>query len=202
MVRRNPARRFYDEFHRLRPNAPPDRQTGGRISTCTRRHPWTQRGTHKRDLSKAALLTCVAVSMPAQACWHEAASRYGLSVELLQAIARAESGLNSQAIGRNPDGSRDIGLMQINSAWLPTLAAHGISEQDLLHPCTSLQVGAWILAGNVQRLGYSWEAVGAYNARTPSKRQAYVRRIQRHLSKTTPAAQDPSFAASLRPLTP
>ena len=148
------------------------------------------------------MLTAALAAGTAKACWHEAASRYGLSVELLQAIARAESGLNPQAIGRNANGSRDIGLMQINSAWLPTLAAHGISEQDLLHPCTSLQVGAWILAGNVQRLGYSWEAVGAYNARTPSKRQAYVRRIQRHLTKTTPAAQDPSFAASLRPLTP
>ena len=42
--------------------------------------------------------------------------------------------------------------MQINSTWLPVLARYGIHEHDLLHPCTSLQVGAWILAGNVQRL--------------------------------------------------
>ena len=83
-----------------------------------------------------------------------AAARYRVSSELLYAIARTESALDPQAVGRNRNGTRDIGLMQINSAWLPTLAAHGIGERDLFDPCTSIHVGAWILAGNVQRLGY------------------------------------------------
>ncbi len=121
---------------------------------------------------------------PAHACWDEAATRYGVSPELLYAIARTESGLNPQAIGRNRNGSRDIGLMQINSAWLPALAAHGISERDLFDPCTSIQVGAWILAGNVQRLGYTWEAVGAYNAASPDLRRAYTVKVRRHLPRT------------------
>ncbi|PIV87852.1 MAG: hypothetical protein COW48_09240 [Hydrogenophilales bacterium CG17_big_fil_post_rev_8_21_14_2_50_63_12] len=56
------------------------------------------------------------VTLPAHACWKEAGTRYGVSPQLLYAIARTESGLNPQAIGRNRNGSRDIGLMQIN--WL------------------------------------------------------------------------------------
>jgi hypothetical protein len=110
-------------------------------------------------------------ALPAQACWDDAAQRYQVSSALLYAIARTESGLNPQAIGRNGNGSRDIGLMQINSAWLPTLASHGINERDLFEPCTNIHVGAWILAGNVSRLGYTWDAVGAYNATRPALRR-------------------------------
>jgi soluble lytic murein transglycosylase-like protein len=134
----------------------------------------------------AALALCAA--LPAHACWDDAASRYGVSSALLYAIARTESGLDPQAVGRNRNGSRDIGLMQINSAWLPTLASHGIAERDLYEPCTNIHVGAWILAGNVQRLGYTWEAVGAYNAATPALRRAYVDKVRRQLAADTPAS--------------
>lgn len=132
-----------------------------------------------------ALALCAA--LPAQACWEDAASRYQLSSALLYAIARTESGLNPQAIGRNTNGSRDIGLMQINSAWLPTLASHGIGERDLYEPCTNIHVGAWILAGNVSRLGYTWEAVGAYNAASPALRRNYVEKVRRYLTVAPPA---------------
>ena len=123
----------------------------------------------------------IGIPLPAYACWDDAARRYNVSGDLLYAIARTESGLNPQAIGRNTNGSRDIGLMQINSAWLPTLASHGIGERDLYEPCTNIHVGAWILAGNVNRLGYTWEAVGAYNAANPVRRRAYADKVRRHL---------------------
>lgn len=103
-------------------------------------------------------------ALPAQACWDDAAQRYQVSSALLYAIARTESGLNPQAVGRNGNGSRDIGLMQINSSWLPTLASHGINERDLFEPCTNIHVGAWLLADSFSRRGATWDAVGAYNA--------------------------------------
>jgi soluble lytic murein transglycosylase-like protein len=134
-------------------------------------------------------------SLPTHACWEAAAARYGLSSQLLYAIARTESALDPQAVGRNPDGTRDIGLMQINSAWLPTLATYGIGERDLFDPCTSIQVGAWILAGNVRRLGYTWEAVGAYNAVTPARRHAYIGKVRRHL----PLAEAEALGAGPEP---
>jgi soluble lytic murein transglycosylase-like protein len=142
-----------------------------------------------------AAITLIAAS-PAHACWEKAATRYSVSPELLYAIARTESGMNPQAIGRNRNGSRDIGLMQINSAWLPALAAHGITERDLFDPCTSIHVGAWILAGNVQRLGYTWDAVGAYNAASPDLRRAYTDKVRRHLPSHTPPSHTPEPTAS------
>ena len=130
-----------------------------------------------------------------QACWEQAAERYQVSTELLYAIAQTESGLNPQAVGHNRNGTHDIGLMQINSAWLPRLQAHGIAERDLYDPCTSIQVGAWILAGNVQRLGYTWEAVGAYNARSPALRHAYAQRVYRRLAAREASALSQSQQA-------
>lgn len=145
--------------------------------------------------SSIALALCAA--FPALACWDAAAQRYQVSSALLYAIARTESGLNPLAIGRNGNGSRDIGLMQINSAWLPTLASHGINERDLFEPCTNIEVGAWILAGNVSRLGYTWDAVGAYNAASPALRRAYVDKVRRHLPAALPTPAPPARGMTL-----
>ena len=147
----------------------------------------------RQQVSGALVALALLAASPAEACWDAAATRYGVSRELLYAIARTESGMNPFAIGRNVNGSHDIGLMQINSTWLPALAPHGIGEHELLEPCTNIQVGAWILAGNVQRLGYTWEAVGAYHTADPALARAYAARIYRELHTvrvpTTPSAQ-------------
>ena len=118
-------------------------------------------------MQKVWLLLLCAIALPAHACWQDAAARYGVDARLLYAIAQQESSLNPGAINRSHaarTGSVDIGLMQINSRWLPVLGQHGIRESDLLDPCTNLQVGAWILADVVARHGNQWQAVGAYNA--------------------------------------
>ena len=156
-----------------------------------------------RWASTAGLVTAFSMlaALPAYACWEAAAIRYGVSSELLYAIARTESALDPQAVGHNQNGTRDIGLMQINSAWLPKLATHGIGEHELLEPCTNIQVGAWILAGNVQRLGYTWDAVGAYHAANPARRRAYAERVYRQIaevSRTAPLSRQ-SIASAETP---
>jgi len=96
---------------------------------------------------------------------------------LLKAIARHESGGRTHFIATNTNGSRDIGLMQINSAWLPVLNRHGLQEKDLFDPCVNVLVAAWILSNNFQKLGYTTQGLGAYNAVTPWKRERYARQI-------------------------
>lgn len=129
-----------------------------------------------RSISLAAL-TLLSVSANAdERCLDEASNRYNLPPRLLRAIAMVESNADPYAIGKNK-ASVDIGLMQINSSWLPKIQQHGYSLKDLFDPCTNAHWGAWVLANNVQRYGLTWQAVGAYNARTPKKQAEYAWRV-------------------------
>ena len=113
-------------------------------------------------------------------CWSSAENTYGVPAKLLVAIAKVETGINPSAVGKkNKDGSYDIGIMQINSGWLPKLSKYNITENDLFKPCTNIMVGAWILSDNIQRLGYNWDAVGAYNAKTNWKRELYAKKVHK-----------------------
>ena len=83
-------------------------------------------------LAGSILLLCA--PLHAVACWDQAAQRHGLAAELLYAVARVESDLNPRAVNRSHlqrTGSYDIGLMQINSSHLRTLARrHGLVAGD------------------------------------------------------------------------
>jgi soluble lytic murein transglycosylase-like protein len=135
----------------------------------------------KRDMRPFLFAMMILTAMPAAACWNEAGQRYGINAHLLYAIAKTESSLNPSAINRNKNGSYDIGLMQINSRWLPTLLKYGITEKHLYDPCVSIEVGAWILAQNVQRLGSSWVAIGAYNSSDPARRLQYTLKVYKNI---------------------
>lgn len=111
-------------------------------------------------------LTTAAITLSCGAnasCWEAASESYGIPVKVLKAVAKTESGFNDKAINRNKNGTHDIGLMQINSGWLPTLEKYGITEDSLKDSCTNIKVGAWILSNNAKKLGWNWNAIGAYN---------------------------------------
>lgn len=127
-----------------------------------------------------AALALLAGSNADAFCFADAAARYKVSETLLRAIAQTESSNNPNAHSWDRDGSDGIGLMQINSSWLPTLAPYGIGRKQLADACTNVNIGAWVLAQNIQRYGDTWKAVGAYNATTPSKQAIYVDKVWRN----------------------
>jgi soluble lytic murein transglycosylase-like protein len=91
-------------------------------------------------------------------------AQFGVPSNLLRAIARKESSMRADAISpANANGSRDYGLMQVNSSNLSRL---GISIAAALTPAVSIRVAATILAEMRRTLGdrfssFTWPA--AYN---------------------------------------
>ncbi len=129
-------------------------------------------------LVASAVVAVLATPLSSMAmCFEEAGERYDVPASLLKIIALVESDMRPNATNVNADGSEDIGLMMINSGWLPQLAKFGIRRADLFEPCTSVMVGAWVLANNIEKLGYNWDAIGAYNARSRVKREIYADKI-------------------------
>ena len=98
------------------------------------------------------------------------------------AIVKTESKFNPYAKNYNKNGTADIGLMQINTSWIPVLERYGIKENDLWNPCINAKVGAWILWNNKKMYGNTWNAVGAYNAHAIDDRKKYVKRVWHNYS--------------------
>ncbi|MCI4411469.1 MAG: lytic transglycosylase domain-containing protein [Thiotrichales bacterium] len=139
-------------------------------------------------LASIALLTTNTVNAsavkqipnPYPVCFEQAAKRVGVSPLLLTSFGCVESKFNANAINRaNKNGSTDYGLMQINSGELPRLAQRGIGVEQLMEPCTNIQIGAEVLAQKIKSHGNSWRAIGAYNAASESKRQTYAWKVYR-----------------------
>ena len=115
------------------------------------------------------------ITTPAHAfCFAEAGDRYGVSPLALWAITKAESDFNPGAVNYNKNGSIDVGLMQINSIHAKQL---GKTWDLLFDPCTNVMTGAWVLRQCIDQYGNTWEGIGCYNSRTPSKRNIYAARI-------------------------
>lgn len=134
-----------------------------------------------------ALALVAPAAAPVQAaewerCFVDAALRYQVNPLLLRAIARQESSFRADAVNENTNGTRDIGVMQINTWWLGgPLGKAGLTEEHLFQPCLNIHVGAWILANEIQRHGLSWKAIGSYHSPTEWRQADYARRIHRHL---------------------
>ncbi|GJI56950.1 lytic transglycosylase [Rodentibacter sp. JRC1] len=100
-------------------------------------------------------------------CFEKVGRYYNFDPDYLRAIAWKESQYNVNAIGKNNDGSRDIGIMQINTSNIEKLKPifPAISVKNLIkYPCFNVSVGGYILNENFKKYGRKWIAIGVYNA--------------------------------------
>lgn len=108
----------------------------------------------------------VHVPTETQVCIERASERYSIPAPLIRAVLHVEAG-GRGVVAVNRNGTEDLGWGQINSSWLPKLAAYGISRQDLLDdPCTNIGVSAWIMRMNADQYQDWTHAIAAYNAGT------------------------------------
>lgn len=110
-------------------------------------------------------------------CLAAVSARYQVPHEILLGILAQEHGRLGES-SPNRDGSRDLGPMQVNTFWLPTLRRYGVTEGHMLHHgCYNVAVGAWIVRYEQARVGDLWRAVGRYHSPNPGRAAAYVQRV-------------------------
>ncbi|CAI9399299.1 transglycosylase SLT domain-containing protein [Nocardioides sp. T2.26MG-1] len=97
----------------------------------------------------------VAASTPYASLFEAAGQRYGVSAELLSAVARQESGYNPRAT--SPAGAQ--GLMQL----MPGTAA-GLGVKNAYDPAQAVDGAARLLSSLLDRFGSTPLALAAYNA--------------------------------------
>ena len=111
-------------------------------------------------------------------CINTVAAQYQIPSKLIIAVLNVERGKRGLA-KRNKNGSYDLGEMQINTRWWPTLYKYHITPNDVLYkPCVNLKVGTWILARAISESDSLLEGVGNYNSHTPIYNHAYTKKIR------------------------
>lgn len=115
-------------------------------------------------------------------CFDEAARYHKVNPWILRAIAAVESGFRPATVVGNTNGTLDRGMTGINSVHLPELSRYGVTTGDLMDGCKSVYLAGWHLRRKINEGGNTWESVGAYHSKTPSKRDIYSAKIRRVLA--------------------
>ena len=124
------------------------------------------------------------------ACIEAAASTWHISPVVIVILLHVEGG-SLGAVHPNANGTVDIGPMQINQIWLPTLARHwrltvpqtyAALENDF---CANVVAGTWILNKAIKAAhGHLWRGVAYYHSHTRVFEGEYLRAVlaeARHL---------------------
>jgi soluble lytic murein transglycosylase-like protein len=110
-------------------------------------------------------------------CINHAAITYHVPAKLIISVIEIEGGRNGMAI-KNKNGTYDLGVMQVNSIWVPKIKYFGITKQDLqFNPCTNVTVGSWILAKGMATAN-GWQGIGNYHSITSSYNQRYREKVK------------------------
>lgn len=116
--------------------------------------------------------------------FQKAGSYYNIPPLLLKKIATIESAGNPNAIRINDNGTKDYGLMQINSIHFKRLSAWGINERNILNPQINIFAGSWLLSEHIKERGFNLQAIGNYHSKTQVYKERWLRRLTVALKKS------------------
>jgi hypothetical protein len=123
------------------------------------------------------------MAIPFLACMVATAAFYHLPPRVLPSIQLVEGG-RPGTISRNTDGSSDLGVMQVNTLWVPRFAAiTGLTEDAVRARLISDSCFNIAAAGAIMRVylnesrGDLLRAVGFYHSHTPERATAYQTKV-------------------------
>lgn len=106
-------------------------------------------------------------------CLTEAAAAHRLPPAVLVVLLDVEGGTLGH-VSRNTNGTVDIGPMQVNTVWVPRIAARWHTTPASAYAalrdnlCANLEGGAWILRQAMDEArGDFWGGVGTYHSHMP-----------------------------------
>lgn len=111
-------------------------------------------------------------------CSNLGGKTFNVPPQVVRTLYRIEGG-KIGTISRNPNGSFDLGPLQVNTVNLPDIqkAFPFLTWRHITyHPCINFMVGSWFLSQKIKgRNGDVFEGVGDYHSKTPEKRIIYLR---------------------------
>lgn len=111
-------------------------------------------------------------------CINTAAIEFSVPAKLIITVLQIERGKNGKAI-KNKNGTYDLGVMQINSCWLPALEKFSISREAIqFDPCVNVRVGTWILAKAIASDQDLLKGISNYHSRTPNYNNRYAQKVK------------------------
>ena len=123
------------------------------------------------------------MAIPYVACMLAVASAQHLPPRVLPAIRVVEGGAVG-TVSQNRDGSQDLGLMQINTRWLPVLAQRTgrdevtLRQALLQNPCFNIAVAGAILRLYLNETrGNLLAAIGDYHSHTMTLNYQYQSQV-------------------------
>ena len=123
------------------------------------------------------------MAIPFLACMLAVAAALHLPPRVLPSIQAVEGGRVGMAL-TNANGTQDLGLMQVNSGWLPVLSRKTGLSQDALRDrliadgCFNIAVAGAVLRFYLREThGDLLAAVGDYHSHTPIRHRAYQIRV-------------------------
>lgn len=120
--------------------------------------------------------------IPFLRCMALVASFYGLPPRALPAIQAVEGGAPG-VVHHDPNGSEDLGVMQVNTIWIDPLARvtelapSAVRTRLLSDPCFNIAAAGAILRAYLGRTHALMPAIGDYHSHTPLLNLAYRREV-------------------------
>ncbi|MFL5253208.1 MAG: lytic transglycosylase domain-containing protein [Rhodopila sp.] len=123
------------------------------------------------------------MSVPFLACMAAAASFYHLPPRVLPSIQAVEAG-RPGLVHINTNGTADLGVMQVNTAWIQPLAQYTRIAPDVVanrlinDPCFNIAAAAAIMRLYLTEAhGNLLAAVGYYHSHTPGLGAVYRQKV-------------------------
>jgi hypothetical protein len=144
------------------------------------------------------------MAIPFLACMVAAATFYHLPPRVLPSIQGVEGG-SPGTISLNTDGSADLGVMQVNTLWVPKFAAitgmpvDAVRTQLVFDPCFNIAAAGAIMRVYLnESRGDLLRAVGFYHSHTPERASAYQAEVLSAATRlfTRPTPVTPTITAA------